>query len=190
MSGSDSRCASSNEHRCGASCVTSRQKGSATVAQSIVLAVESDASYRAGTVEKRAPITGAALKALGKRRPRNFVAISKDDPLREAGVVGHIVSKARARRVVLNGSGVVMSSDAGNGRAIDAVALLASDAASFVGLTPEEAALFVSRFPSDGSTAPAPAEEDKPAIASVFRKVNAWRGTVNIDASKASEVLA
>lgn len=150
--------------------------------------------YKAGVTADETPIDAARLAAIlaatGGKRPRNVrKATTAEQTAGHAAVI--VNHKARARRVSLavTGEKIVTNGSGSTATDLASVTVDAARAASLANLSPEETALFVSRFPRDGSEAGTP--KDAAAVAAVFRKVNALAGAREWSiAGDASETLA
>lgn len=113
------------------------------------------------------PLTDAEYAAT---QPENATALDESDPLYATGVRWTIAKPARKRRVRYIGNGV--SGSGKSVRRIKGVTVDAIDAARYAGLDVKESALFVSRFPEDGTMPPPPENaEQVAAISAVFLKV-------------------
>jgi hypothetical protein len=99
--------------------------------------------------------------------PANATALATDHPQYAIGFRWVVVKPARKRRVRIIGKGV--SGSGKSVRRIKGVTLDAADAARHAGLNATETALFVSRFPEDGTMPGAPKDAD--AVSAVFLKV-------------------
>lgn len=123
-------------------------------------------TFTVPAVEEVIPLTAAMVKdhdpKSGRVRP-----LIDSDPLRTQGFVSLFVKPARERAVRLIGSAIVGT--AGSIRKAKGVTISAADAAHLALLTPEETALFVSRFPTDGTMPRTP--KDAAAVEAVGKKV-------------------